>query len=167
MESAKRPVAKNKKNHVTKSGQANKPVRKWRYEEQMSFLEPFVRQRETIGNLNNTNDIEENEPDTQENTAVTETQENTTVTESDGNTSEATRIPATATEFTPTLKKQQFSSNIKQLSKLKKDEPASSQLINYLIEKQQSEEASRSAAKDPTDFFCENITEKIKLFTPY
>lgn len=83
----------------------------------MSFLEPFVRQRETIGNLNDPNDIEEDEPETQENTAVTETQENTTVTESDGNTSEATRIHATATEFTPTLKKQRFSSNIKQLSK--------------------------------------------------
>lgn len=133
----------------------------------MSFLEPFVRQRETIGNLNNPNDIEEDEPETQENTAVTETQENTTVTESDGNTSEATRIPVTATEFTPTLKKQRFSSNIKQLSKLKKDEPASSQLMKYLIEKQQREETGRSAPKDPTDFFCESIAEKIKRFTPY
>lgn len=133
----------------------------------MSFLEPFVRQRETIGNLNDTNDIEEDESETQENSAVTETQENTRVTESDGNTSEAARIPATATEFTPTLKKQRFSSNVKQLSKLKKDEPASSQLMNYLIEKQQREEASRSAAKDPTDFFCESIAEKIKRFTPY
>lgn len=38
--------------------------------------------------------------------------------------------------------------------------------MNYLIEKQR-EEASRSAAKDPTDFFCESIAEKIKRFTPY
>ncbi|KAF5286831.1 hypothetical protein FQA39_LY00364 [Lamprigera yunnana] len=68
-----------KKNKVTKSRQAYKRVKKWRYEDQMGFLQPFAHQRETIDNLDDT-DVE-NEEIEQENTTATETQENTTITE--------------------------------------------------------------------------------------
>lgn len=148
---------------MTKSGQANKLVKKWRYEEQMGFLEPFSRQRETIGNLDDI-DVENEDMERLENTAATETQKSTSVTVAEEDTAVVINSPTEAVS-TPTPKRQQLYSN--HPPKGKKDESASAVVMKYLIEKQTKEQTNHPATKDPTDMFFESIAAKVKRFTPY
>ena len=86
----------------------------------MGFLEPFSRQRKSIGNLNDI-DVEDEETETQEST--TETQENTTETEKNTD-----LVNNDSPEVVSTHKRP----NLKQLPKAKKDESASMVLMKYL-----------------------------------
>nr|XP_022906592.1 uncharacterized protein LOC111418312 [Onthophagus taurus] len=110
----------------------------------MRFLEPFSRQRETIGNLDDIDVNEEEERDG--NIAAIGTQ----VIDELENAEEVTVSPA-QTKSTPTPTRLRCSSNLNRPSKRKQDESATGVLMKYLVGKQRREETSLPAVKDSTE----------------
>ena len=50
-----------KKRRQTKSGQAASKIKKWKFEDKMAFLLPFMQERETLSNLEVSDDDEDDE----------------------------------------------------------------------------------------------------------
>uniref|UniRef100_A0A6P7GZ60 Uncharacterized protein LOC114344069 isoform X2 n=1 Tax=Diabrotica virgifera virgifera TaxID=50390 RepID=A0A6P7GZ60_DIAVI len=152
---------KSKKNKTTKSGQASQQTKKWRYAVEMSFLEPYVRQRDTVSNIEDSSDgisplnslfqIENNYSEGED---TAETAQNTPV------------ISIIENESTP-IKKPNISSNKKASKVTNQEASASSELMKYLIRKQETEDNRQVSKPDATDAFFQSIAAKVKTFTPY
>lgn len=165
---------KQKKKNITKSGQAAKPSKPWRYDLEMSFLEPFVRLRDTIGNLTNETAVDEDE-NLDENIANDE--DSTRISDSDEVLTSATnsgsqeQLRATNKEAVRANTPNSSSGKIQRTRFLKnKDQDtASSALMKYLLNKQETERSvlAASAPKDATDAFFAGIIAKVKRFSPY
>lgn len=149
---------KNKKTKITKSGQASQQLKKWRYDAEMSFLEPYVRQRDTLSNID----------DFSESTIESSLQtDNIHVEDTTETVQDTPALCSNENQSTPVLKKPKTSFN-KKTSKVRTQEPsASSELMKYLIKKQETEQILSVPKRDATDIFFESIAAKVKKFTPY
>ncbi|XP_072399867.1 uncharacterized protein [Diabrotica undecimpunctata] len=151
---------KSKKNKITKSGQASQQIKKWRYDIEMSFLEPYVRQRDTVSN------IEDSSTGTSQMNSSGQI-ENYNNSEDTAKTAQDTAlISRDENESTP-IKKPKIVFRKKASKVANHEVSASSELMKYLIRKQETEENRQVLKQDTTDVFFQSIAAKVKKFTPY
>uniref|UniRef100_A0A6P7H9A5 Uncharacterized protein LOC114348992 n=1 Tax=Diabrotica virgifera virgifera TaxID=50390 RepID=A0A6P7H9A5_DIAVI len=131
------------KNKTTKSGKASQQTKKWRYDVEMSFLEPYVRQRDKVSNIEDSSDGT-----------------------SRMNSSLQTLSSISETESTP-IKKPNIISNKKASKVTNQEASANSEQIKYFIRKQETEDNRGVSTPEATDAFFQSIAAKVKMFTPY
>lgn len=134
-------------NKITKSGQAATHSTKWKYEEQMSFLRPFFKDRERVTSLQ------------QQDTEIEDTEIGDTNTQNVCNEpvhqekDEAYDNNETIPEAGP--------SRTKKRKKEQSDTSASATLMKYLVERKKEEQPS-----NPIDTFFSLMATTVKKFKP-
>lgn len=162
-----------KKKNITKSDQAAKPSKPWRYDLEMSFLEPFVRLQDTIGNLTNETAIDEDEnldeniANDEDSTRISDSHEVQTSATNSGSQEQLRATNKAVRANTPNSSSGKIQRT--RFLKNKDQDTASSALMKYLLNKQETERSVRadSAPKDATDAFFAGIIAKVKRFSPY
>lgn len=122
-----RPTEKStKKKNITKSGQAAENKRKWKYEECMSFVIPFFKERETQSNIAEPDSLSDGSNDEQED--ISEQSAVTT-----GDTSEKFGVKPIKISKQITYSTKNSARYSPKKRKLKKTESASSVLMKFLV----------------------------------
>jgi hypothetical protein len=134
----------------TKSGQsASVKIPKWKYADEMSFVRPYLRERDSVTNL---------EFDVKGETDEEELLQ--AESEHDGTTEQEEQTPTSAKNksknkiFRGTLKRPRY-----------QPETASAVLMKYLVER--DKERQTESPVDPTDTFFKSIAATVKTFSPY
>jgi hypothetical protein len=160
-----------KKSHTT-SGQSVKHIKKWKYEEEMSFLRPHMRERDTISSLTNFSD-KENETHNDESGIFEEEESdidfdiNSSITHLSN-----TESPATSSSVENKIRSQKLSLAQKELNKTnmrKRKQPtesASATLMEYIIKTKEKNNETETQ-QDGLDLFFLSIASTVKKFTPY
>jgi len=135
---------------TTKSGQsASIQIPKWKYADEMSFVRPFLRERDTVANLK----FDEKGETDEEGLSQAES-------EHDGTAEQEEHTPASAKNkfknkiFRGTLKRPRY-----------QPETASAVLMKYLVESDKKRQAEPPV--DLTDAFFKCIATTVKTFSPY
>jgi hypothetical protein len=135
---------------TTKSGQsASVKIPKWKYADEMSFVRPYLRERDTVTNL---------EFDVKGETDEEELLQ--AESEHDGAAEQEEQTPASAKNksknkiFRGTLKRPRY-----------QPETASAVLMKYLVER--DKERQTEPPVDPVDAFFKSIAATVKTFSPY
>jgi hypothetical protein len=134
---------------TTKSGQsATVKIPKWKYSDEMSFVRPYLRERDTVTNL----EIDVKGETDEEELLQAES-------EHDG--------AAEKEEQTPASAKNKFENKIFRGTKRPRHQPetASALLIKYLVES--DKERLAEPPVDPIDAFFKSIAATVKTFSPY
>lgn len=152
------------KKSQTTSGQSAKYIKKWKYEEEMSFLRPHMRERDTISSLNLSDG--ESEANNDEN-GIVEVEEgdidfdiNSSITHIN------TESPTTSSSAENKIRSQ------KELTKTnirKRKQPtgsASATLMEYIIKTKEQNNVTETQ-QDGLDHFFLSIASTVKKFTPY
>lgn len=158
------------KKSQTTSGQSAKHIKKWKYEEEMSFLRPHMRERDTISSLNTLSDVEN---ETNDESGIVE------VEEADNDldiTSPITYLTNTESPTTLSSKNKVHSEKLsleqKELNKTnmrKRKQPtesASATLMEYIIKTKEKNKETETE-KDGLDLFFLSMASTVKKFTPY
>lgn len=152
---------KSLKKKETVSGQAAKKMKKYKYEDQLSFLRPYFQERDTISNINyeesNTDDeglgnVENGQNESFEVNVV----DKPDITEDD-----------TAIVLQTSAVNRSTSGKIKKRCEEKPVESASSILMKYFIKENEKELKENSPSADPVDSFLNGIGVTMKTFTPF
>lgn len=153
-----------RKKKASKSGDPAPKIRKWKYEEEMSFLLPFYQERETLTNISiageesEVNDITEDDNISDH---ITQEAEQTTNVAVDENSANEERSTATNTATTSAARK------IYSKNKKKVPVSASSVLMEYIIKNNSSQERDTiRREKDEVDKFFESMAATVKKLTP-
>ncbi|XP_031357193.1 transcription factor Adf-1-like [Photinus pyralis] len=156
-----------KKRRETKSGQAASKIKKWKFEDEMSFLLPFMQERDTCSNLKDVSDDddENNEEESQE-------------TEDDGkNKLDDDGINNTddvdgQLHIEDGRKEKELSRKIVNAARRKgtrnqtQPETASAVMMKYLLNKKATKEQS-TQQPNAIDTFFSSIATTVKSFSPY
>jgi len=138
--------------NITKSGQAANKIKKYKYQDQLEFLKPHLQERDTMSNLENDDSDHEVGHDVSEEIAKqsNEVNKNIEYEEEEPSSPPATNKP---------LKKR----------KLNTPETASTTLMKYLIEKNESKKDTLPTVLQPhpVDAFLASISPSLKSFSPY
>jgi hypothetical protein len=65
-----------KKKNATVSGKKTKYLKKWKYELEMNFLKPYMKERETVSLVEAQSDVEKNSSDAEDNETISENETN-------------------------------------------------------------------------------------------
>ncbi|KAL1501401.1 hypothetical protein ABEB36_006725 [Hypothenemus hampei] len=131
-------------------------IKKWRYEKELSSIQPFLRLRDTNVNRDDIA-IKSEELELQENIPHN-TEENTEINIIDH---------SSEVMFRSAIKRERLSANLDESPEGKKDESSSRALMKDFVEEKNNEGTSGSAEKDSTDLFFKTIAGKVARFTPY
>lgn len=152
------------KKSQTTSGQSAKNIKKWKYEEEMSFLRPHMRERDTISSLNLSDG--ESEANNDEN-GIVEVEEGDI--DFDINSSN-TESPTTSSSAENKIRSQKLSLGQKELTKTNiRKQPtgsASATLMEYIIKTKEQNNVTETQ-QDGLDHFFLSIASTVKKFTPY
>jgi len=158
------------KKSATVSGQKAKIFKKWKYESEMEFLKPYMKERETVSSVDTKSDVEESSSDSEN-----EINKSSNITVDSINSPEENITNSTPSELSPKFSKPQ-PKKIMTPKKRKKNEghasseSASSHLMRYIIEKEKKEEIKANTEKneiDVIDQFFQNMGSTVKQFSPY
>lgn len=172
-----------KKKRETKSGQAASKIKKWRYEDEMSFLLPFMQERDTCSNLKDVSDDEnEDEPNEDENDDRVDNrndnaEDNRNDKEDDRNDDKDDDKSDDVNEESHAeneKKKKQKEINRKIITKVARNkgntqpETASAVMMKYLLDKKTAK-AQTPPIQQPSaiDSFFSSIAATVKNFSPY
>jgi hypothetical protein len=135
---------------TTKSGQsASIKIPKWKYADEMSFVRPYLRERDTISNL------EFNiKGETDEEELLQAESEHDDTAEQEEQTPASARNKFKNKIFQGTLKRPRYQPQM-----------ASTVLMKYLVESNKKRQAEPPA--DPIDAFFKSIAATVKTFSPY
>lgn len=143
------------KKNITKSGQAAKQKKKWKYEESMSFVIPFFKERETHSNIVDPDSLSDGSNDEQEGMESVITTGDTSEKNSDYNINNQCTTSPKRSSTRYSLNKRKF----------EKTETASSVLMKYLVENDKKE--TKAIANDhPIDIFFNSLAATVKYFSP-
>ncbi|KAG8296645.1 hypothetical protein J6590_052732 [Homalodisca vitripennis] len=158
---------KSMKRTATKSGQAAKKIKLYKYSNQLSFLQKYLDERETLSSFS----IEDQTSDTQE-----EQLEDTTanITDDDVQTIEILRNESTKEQVpTPTIqthKKSTFQlppkpcvKAVKEITNTNTEVSASSKLMDFIIK----DKEKPKPADHPVDIFLKAMAPPLKTLSPY
>ena len=135
---------------TTKSGQsASIKIPKWKYADEMSFVRPYLRERDTITNLEF--DVK---GETDEEELLQAEREHDGTAEQEEQTPASARCKFKNTIFRGTLKRPRY-----------QPETASAELMKYLVESDKKRQAEPPV--DPIDAFFKSIAATVKTFSPY
>lgn len=165
------------KKSATVSDQKAKYLKKWKYESEMDFLKPYMKERETVSTIEAQNDTEKNSSDSENE----ETLSQNDTPQSDNNIIENINLPeeniphSTPTALSPQFTKPQPKKIMTQKKRKKTEshvnsESASSQLMKYIIEKEKEEESKSNEKTNEInviDQFFQNMSLTVKQFSPY
>ncbi|KAK5643305.1 hypothetical protein RI129_007150 [Pyrocoelia pectoralis] len=146
------------KKNITKSGQASEKRKKWKYEDCMSFIIPFFKERETQSNI-----AEPGSSNEESNDEVADVIEHS----SDAAESAAEQIGEVPKKFPKQSSKSPKKNSVKRSSKTKKlnhTETASSVLMQYLVESDKQE--TKESSDHPIDIFFKGLAATVKTFSP-
>ncbi|XP_046144392.1 uncharacterized protein LOC114882602 [Osmia bicornis bicornis] len=129
-----------KRKNDTKSGQAANKVKKWKYEDEMSFLTKYMKERETVTSIQ-INVSEESNQDVDDTTTI---EDNSNFIE--------TPAPSQASHTSTQFRKK----------KRKRTGTASDSLMNYILNNTKEEKAM-----DEIDLFFKSTALTVKELTPY
>jgi len=140
------------KRNKTTSGQAARKYKKYKYEDNMKFLQEFLQERDTITNL--TVDLSDSSEEDENTKEILDTQNDTNVVgeNSKDTNDEVWKKPST-------VKKKQ-----KMMRNYQEPETASSTIMKYLLEKK---ETTKDSVIDPIDAFLTGIGTTLKTLNPY
>jgi len=138
--------------NITKSGQAAHKIKKYKYQDQLEFLKPHLQERDTMSNLENDDSDHEVGHDVSEEITKQSKEVNNSIEY------EEEETPSPPVTNKP-LKKR----------KLNTPETASSTLMKYLIEKNESKKDTLPTVLQPhpVDAFLASISPSLKSFSPY
>jgi hypothetical protein len=125
------------------SGQKTKYLKKWKYELEMNFLKPYMKERETISSVEAQSDVEKNSSDAEDDETFSENETNQSdniakesISSPDENITQST-LPAPSQTFcVPQPKKIMTPKKRKKTECCTTSESASSHLMKYIIEKE-------------------------------
>lgn len=141
--------------NITKSGQAAEHKKKWKYEDSMSFVIPFFKERETQSNIGEPDSLSDGSNDEHEG------MESVVIT---GDTSEKNSNNNINQKCTASPKKSSSRYSLNK-RKFEKTETASSVLMKYLVESDKQE--TKATANDhPIDIFFNSLAATVKTFSP-
>ncbi|KOC65508.1 hypothetical protein WH47_10088, partial [Habropoda laboriosa] len=134
-----------KKKRGKKSGQATHKIKKWKYEDEMLFLDPYIKERETVTSIR-TSDESNNELDTSNTTSTAD---------------------SNVTQILLSPKNSDVPPEILAGRKIKGEtETASTVLMNYIL-KSKSESPEQQQQEDDIDLFFKSIALTVKKLSPY
>jgi len=143
------------KKKETVSGQAAKKIKKYKYEDQLSFLRPYFQERDTISNIH----YDESNTDADEGLENVENDESFEI-----NVVDKPEI----TENDRSIVNRSASGKMKKRSCEEQPiESASSILMKYFIKENEKDLKEKSPSADPVDSFLNGIGVTMKTFTPY
>lgn len=159
------------------SGQKAKNVKKWKYELEMEFLKPYMKERETVSSVNTKSDEEKSSSDSENelNYSKNEINKSGNITMESIISPEENITNSTPSELSPKFCKPP-PKKIMTPKKRKKNEghvsseSASSHLMRYIIEKEKKEEVKANTEKNEInviDQFFQNMVSTVKQFSPY
>ncbi|XP_025195660.1 variant-silencing SET domain-containing protein-like [Melanaphis sacchari] len=158
------------KKSVTKSGQKSKNIKKWKYEDEMSFLRPHMKERDSISNIESMvtddDDSDDNEDQCEESDNLNSSSEDTHEVQSIQSPNSLTSTPQ---PFRKPVSKN--SSVSKKKIKLSDNYPesASKTLMQYIIQQKENETKSKEDEKnlDVNDKFFSSMCSMVKQFSSY
>jgi len=129
------------------SGQKTKFVKKWKYADEMEFLKPHIKERDSISNID----------------VVTDDDDDVLSHSDDDN-----DIQNVETSFNTSALIQPRQKKIKKTNSLKPPVTASSTLMKYIIEQKNAEQLYPTTSKlDAMDQFFSSMCSTVKQFSPY
>lgn len=171
------------KKSATVSGQKAKNLKKWKYESEMEFLKPYMKERDTISSVEPKSDVEKSSSDSENelNFSKNEINKSGNITMESIISPEENIANSTPSEgYHPSELSPKFCKpppkKIMTAKKRKKNEghasseSASSLLIRYIIEKEKKEEIKANTEKNEInliDQFFQNMGSTVKQFSPY
>lgn len=164
------------KKNATVSGQKTKYLKKWKYELEMNFLKPYMKERETVSSVEAQSDVENNSSSTEDDETFSENETNQSnniamesISSPDENIIHST-LPAPSQTFcVPQPKKIMTPKKRKKTGRCTTSESASSHLMKYIIEKEKEEEvkSNNKTEIDVIDKFFQSMSLTVKQFSPY
>lgn len=158
------------KKKKTKSGQAADIQKKWKYEDCMSFVLPFFKQRETYSNIlspesaseeSNDEDISNKNDKTTNNDVLNEDEE------SEKETPSKRKVMGSLSQKTKSLKKIKIpASYYSKTKKNNKPQTASSVLMKYILDNETNDEPKATSYAHPIDTFFQGLAATVKTFSP-
>lgn len=180
-----------KKKRETKNGQAASKIKKWKFEDEMSFLLPFIQERDTCSNLKDASD-DDNESKPNENEYNDKNDDTTNdrnddiddeIDDRDGRNDNKdddkdNDVDEMESHTEDEKKKKQNEINRKMITNVAKSkrnrcqtqpETASAVVMKYLLDKKtaKTQIAPRTQQPDATDMFFSSIAATVKTFSPY
>ncbi|XP_069689134.1 uncharacterized protein [Periplaneta americana] len=153
------------KKKMTRSGQAAEMNRKWKYEDCMSFIIPFFKERATHNNRASPENMDE-ELDNEGEKAFEQNNEDVTENPTEEVENEPLIAPKLCNIIMPSNIPVPRSSHVRRASKM---ETASSTLMDYLIDSNRCESVATSSASSnahPIDLFFNGLAATVKTFSP-
>jgi len=145
-----------KRNKTTSGQAAQKKIKKYKYEDNLQFLQEFLQERDTITNIScNLSDSSEEDGNTEE---IQDPQNDTSMNNEILKTNQCVNDDIWK-KPNPIKKKQSATTGICQ-----QPETASTSLMKYLLEKK---ETRKESDIDPVDAFLKGIGATLKTFDPY
>lgn len=165
------------KKSQTTSGQSAKFIKKWKYEDEMSFLRPHIKERDTISSVNIPSDAE-NETNNDE-TEIFDEEEgdndvdiNSTITDLKDNQNSITNTESQKNSLEDKIRRKNLFFGQKELNKTnmhKRKQPtesASATLMEYIIKTKEKNNKTETE-QDGLDHFFLSIASTVRNFTPY
>ncbi|XP_008187410.1 uncharacterized protein LOC103310547 [Acyrthosiphon pisum] len=148
------------KKSITVSGQKTKFVKKWKYADEMEFLKPHMKERDSISNIDVVTDDEDDVLSHSDDEEIQVGGENSVSFEN--------AVQNVETSFSTPAPVQPRQKKCKKTSSLKPPETASSTLMKYIIEQKNSEQSYPTTSKlDAMDQFFLSMCSTVKQFSPY
>lgn len=142
------------------SGQKTKFVKKWKYADEMEFLKPHMKERDSISNIDVVTDDEDDVLSHSDDEEIQVGGENSVSFEN--------AVQNVETSFSTPAPVQPRQKKFKKTSSLKPPETASSTLMKYIIEQKNSEQSYPTTSKlDAMDQFFLSMCSTVKQFSPY
>lgn len=159
-----------KKKRETKSGQPALKIKKWKFEDEMSFLLPFIQERDTCSNLKDVSEDELNEDEYNDKNDDRDDRNDKADYKDDN-------VDEKESHIEDEKKKKQKEINKKIITKMTKDkgnryqtqpEVASAVVMKYLLDKKIAK-AQITPIQQPSaiDMFFSSIAATVKTFSPY
>lgn len=158
------------------SGQKTKYLKKWKYELEMNFLKPYMKERETISSVEAQSDVEKNSSATEDEETFSENETNQSnniamesISSPNENITHSIPPAPSGTFCKPQPKKIMTPKKRKKPECRTTSESASSHLMKYIIEKEKEEEvkSNKKTEINVIDQFFQSMSLTVKQFSPY
>jgi len=142
------------------SGQKTKYIKKWKYADEMEFLKPHMKERDSISNIDVVTDDDDE--------VLSHSDDEEIQVEGENSVSFENNIQNAETSFNTPAPVQPRQKKLKKTNSLKPPETASSTLMKYIIEQKKSEQSNPTTSKsDAMDQFFSSMCSTAKQFSPY
>ncbi|VVC43314.1 MADF domain [Cinara cedri] len=154
----------------TKSRQTAGKQKKWKYEDRMSFVIPFFKERDAYSNIASPESASEESNDediSNQNNNITEKDADEVVESKRETTPKCNRIKESLSTKTKSTKKMKKSiSYCSNAEKISKPETASPVSMAYVLDSENDKPKAISCASHPIDVFFQGLAATVKTFSP-